>query len=123
VREHLTRLHLSALQTAHPHEYRVRLIRDELEIALTGKREAERYARALEEQIAERNRQVQELSDDKGRLRVSWDADRVAMQAGYERLTREIDEITGQLHLARERAVQAERRCQLLAKLMRVQMT
>ena len=91
-REHLTWLHLRALEIAHPHEYRVRLISDELEIALTGKLEAERYARVLEEQLAERNRQVQELTDDKGRLRAAWDADRVAMQGEYERLTREIDE-------------------------------
>ena len=118
VREHLTRSHLRALQIAHPHEYRVRLISDELEIALTCKLEAERYARALEEQLAERNHQVQELTDDKSRLRAAWDADRVAVQADYERLIREIDEITGQLHLARERAIQAERRCQQLEDLL-----
>ena len=76
VREHLTELHLHALQVAHPHEYRVRLINDQLEIALTGKQEAERYACALEEQLADRNRQVSELAEDKGRLRAAWDADR-----------------------------------------------
>jgi DNA-binding CsgD family transcriptional regulator len=114
VREHLAGLQLRALEVAHPHEYRVRLVSDELEIALTGKLEAERYARALEEQLADRNRQVSELAESKGRLRTAWDADRVAMQADCERLTREIGEITGQLHLARERTVQAERRCRLL---------
>ncbi len=114
VREHLTSLQLRALQAVHPHEYRIRLVNDELEIALTAKREAERYARALEEQLAERKRQVQKLTDDKGRLRAAWDADRIAMQADYERLTQEIGEITAQVRIAKERAVQAERRCQLL---------
>ena len=111
VRDHLTELHLRALQTAHPHEYRVRLINDQLELALTGKLEAGRYARVLEEQLADRNRQVSELAEDKGRLQAAWDAD-------YERLTREIDEITGQLHLARERSGQAEWRCQQLEDLL-----
>jgi hypothetical protein len=44
--EHLTALHLRARQAAHPHEYRVRPVQDELEIAVTGRLEAERYARA-----------------------------------------------------------------------------
>lgn len=114
VREHMTRLHLRALQATHPHEYRVRLIRDELEIALTGKLEAERYALALEKQLTERNRQVREMTGDKSRLRTAWDADRAAMQAKYERLTLEIAEISGQLHLARDRAAQSEQRCQQL---------
>lgn len=118
VREHLTELHLRALATAHPHEYRVRLVSDELEIALTSKLEAEHYARALEEKLAERNRQIQELTDDQGRLRVAWDVDRIAMQAEYERLTREIEQITVQLDLARERMVQAERRCQQLEDIL-----
>jgi len=118
VREHLTRLQLRALEVAHPHEYRVRRVNDELEIALTGKLEAERYARALEEQLADRNRQVSGLTEAKGRLRAAWDTDRVAMQADCERLTREIGQITGQLHLARERAAEAERRCQLLEDLL-----
>jgi ATP/maltotriose-dependent transcriptional regulator MalT len=118
VREHLARLQLRALKVAHPHEYRVRQVNDELEIALTGKLEAERYARALEEQLADRNRQVFELAEAKGRLRAAWDADRVAMQAEYERLTQEIDEITEQLNLARERGLQADRHCQQLEDLL-----
>ena len=118
VREHLARLQLRALEVAHPHEYRVRRVSDELEIALTSKLEAELYARALEEQLADRNRQVSELAEAKGRLRAAWAADRVAMQADCERLTREIGQIAGQLHLARERTAQAERRCQLLEDLL-----
>ncbi len=114
VREHLTELHMRALQVAHPHEYRVRLISDELEIAVTSKLEAERYARALEEQLAERSRRIEELTHDKSRLRAAWDADRKAARADYERLTHEIDEIAGQLRLARERTVQTERRCKQL---------
>jgi DNA-binding NarL/FixJ family response regulator len=111
VREHLARLQLRALEVAHPHEYRVRRISDELEIALTGKLEAERYARGLEEQLAERNHRVSELTKDKSRLQAARGAD-------YDRLTREIEETTGQLHLARERAGQAERRCQQLEDLL-----
>ena len=114
VREHVTGLHLRALQVAHPHQYRVRLVSDPLEIAVTGKVEAERYARTLEDQLAERNRQVSELAEDKGRLRAAWDADRADMQAEYERLAREISEITSQLRLARKRAARAEQRCQVL---------
>lgn len=87
--EHLTQLQLRALQVAHPHEYRVRLISDELKRAVTAKLEAERFASALEEQLVERG------------------------QAG-ERLTQEISEITGQMHRARERAGQAEQHCRQL---------
>jgi DNA-binding CsgD family transcriptional regulator len=36
------------------------------------------------------------------------------MQADYERLTREISEITDELHLAREQADEAKQRCLLL---------
>jgi diguanylate cyclase (GGDEF)-like protein len=118
VREHLATLQLRALAVAHPHEYRVRRVSDELEIALTGKLEAERYVRALEEQLTDRNRQVSELTEAKGLLRAAWNADRVAMQADCERLTRELGQLAGQLHLARERTAQAERRCQLLEDLL-----
>ena len=110
VREHLEGLQLRALETAHPHEFKVRLANDQLKIAVTGQREAERNARDLEEQIAERNRQVHELAEDKGRLQAS--------QATCERLTREIGEIGKQLFLTRGRAAQAERRCQLLEDLL-----
>jgi DNA-binding CsgD family transcriptional regulator len=118
VREHLTGLHLRALEVAHPHGYRVRLVSDELEIAVTSRLEAERYAASLEQQLVERNRQVQELADDKGRLRAAWDSDRTAMQAERERLTREIDMIARQLNLARQREAQASRRCQHLEGLL-----
>ena len=118
VREHLAKLQLRALEVAHPHEYRVRQISDELEIAVTGKLEAERHARALEGQLVERNRQVLRLAEDKGRLQAAWDAERIAMQADHERLAREIDEITGQLNLARQRTVQTEQRCQQLEVLL-----
>lgn len=39
VRQHLTELHLRALQVKHPHEYRVRLISNQLEIAKTREQE------------------------------------------------------------------------------------
>ena len=118
VREHLAELQLRALEVAHPHEYRVRRVSDQLEIAITGKLEAERYARALEEQLADRNRQVSQLAAAKGRLRAAWGADRVAMQADCERLIREIGQIAGDLYLAQERAAQAEQRCRLLEGLL-----
>ena len=118
VREHLTALQLRALEVADPHEHQVRLVKDELEITVTSGLEAERYARALEEELAERNRQVQLLADDKVRLQAAWDADRAAMQAEYERLTREIGEITRQLNLARQREALAIQRCQYLEGLL-----
>ena len=99
------------METAHPHGYQVRRANDELKIAITCQQEAERYARDLEGQIAERNHQIVELTEDKDRLQTAWNAD-------YERLTREINEITEQLSLARERALQSERRCQLLEDLL-----
>jgi hypothetical protein len=104
VRDHLTDLQMRALQAAHPHEYRVRLVKDELEIALTSKLEAERYARALEEQLAERNREIQELTADRNRLRAALDAD-------YARLTGEIETLAKDLDLARSRSARTERRC------------
>jgi hypothetical protein len=104
VRDHLTGLQMRALQAAHPHEYRVRLVKDELEIALTSKLEAERYARALAEQLAERNREIQELTVDSNRLRTALDAD-------YARLTAEIETLARDLDLARSRSARTERRC------------
>ena len=92
-REELARLQLRALQAKHPREYRVRQVSDELKSAVTARLEAERCASALEQQLAERRRQVQELT---------------------ERLTHEIDEITRQLHRARERAGEAEQHCRQL---------
>jgi transcriptional regulator with XRE-family HTH domain len=104
VREYLTRLQMRALEAAHPHEYRVRLVKDELEVALTGRLEAERYARALEEQLAERNREIQELTEDRNRLRATLDAE-------YARLTQETEKLAKDLALARSRAVRADQRC------------
>ncbi|HEX4832794.1 MAG TPA: hypothetical protein VH478_17055 [Trebonia sp.] len=104
VREHLTGLQMQALEEAHPHEYRVRLVKDELEVALTGRLEAERYARALEEQLAGRNRDVHELTEDRNRLRASADA-------RYARLVQEIEELTSDLALARSRSERADQRC------------
>jgi len=111
VRDHLTSLQMSALQAAHPHEYRVRLVKDELEIALTSKLEAERYARALEEQLAERNREIQELAADRDRLRVAWDTE-------YARLTGELEILAKDLDLARTRSVRSDRRCMELESVL-----
>lgn len=104
VREYLTGLQMRALEAAHPHEYRVRLVKDELEVALTGRLEAERYARSLEEQLSERNRDVQDLTEDRNRLRATMDAE-------YKRLIQEIDALSEDLTLARSRSVRADQRC------------
>jgi hypothetical protein len=104
VREYLTGLQMRALEAAHPHEYRVRLVKDELEVALTGRLEAERYARALEGQLSERNREVQELTEEKTRLRATSDAE-------YARLIQEIEKLSKDLELARSRSVRADQRC------------
>jgi hypothetical protein len=104
VREHLTGLQMRALEAAHPHEYRMRLVKDELEIALTSKLEAVRYARALEEQLAERNREVTELIEDRNRLRSALDTE-------YTRLTEQVEQLARDLDLARSRTATADRRC------------
>jgi hypothetical protein len=104
VREYLTGLQMSALEAAHPHEYRVRLVKDELEVALTGRLEAERYARVLEEQLAERNREIQEITEDRNRLRATLDAE-------YARLIHEIEKLSQDLALARSRSARADHRC------------
>jgi hypothetical protein len=104
VREYLTGLQMRALEAAHPHEYRVRLVKDELEVALTGRLEAERYARALEEQLTERNREIQELAEDRNRLRATLDAE-------YARLIQEIEKLSQDLSLARSRSARADQRC------------
>jgi hypothetical protein len=95
---------MRALEAAHPHEYRVRLVKDELEVALTGRLEAERYARTLEGQLAERNREIQELTDDRNRLRAALDAE-------YARLVQEIEQLSTDLALARSRSARADQRC------------
>jgi hypothetical protein len=104
VREYLTGLQMRALEAAHPHEYRVRLVKDELEVALTGRLEADRYARALEEQLADRNREIQELTEDRNRLRAARDAE-------YARLIQEAEKLSRDLALARSRSVRADQRC------------
>lgn len=104
VREYLTDLQMRALQAAHPHEYRVRLVKDELEVALTGRLEADRYARGLQEQLVERNREVQELTEDRNRLRATLDTE-------YARLIQEIEKLSAALALARSRSDRANQRC------------
>ncbi|WP_433478763.1 hypothetical protein ACQPZP_18010 [Spirillospora sp. CA-142024] len=118
VREHLTGLQLEALQAAHPHEYRVRLVRDELDAAVVGQREAERYAAHLEHQLADRIRQLDEFAGRHGRLKAAWDADRAAMQEDRDHLTAEIADLAHQLDHARQRATDTEQRCQELEQLL-----
>jgi hypothetical protein len=111
VREHLTLLQLRALESAHPHAYKVRLLQDQLAIAVTGRREAERYARTLEEQLAEREREIHGLTEDNDRLRATWNFE-------YQRLAGEIEQLTRDLDSARQRAAEAEERCMGLGSML-----
>jgi hypothetical protein len=111
VRDHLTSLQMRALEAAHPHEYRMRLVKDELEIALTSKLEAERYARVLEGQLTERNREITELIEDRNRLRATLDTE-------YARLTGEIEKLDKDLDLARSRSASADQRCMELESVL-----
>jgi hypothetical protein len=97
VREHLTRLQLEALEVAHPAEHRVRMVTDDLRLAITGQHEAERYARALEGKLAAHIRQIEDLADQQSRIRDVWNADRAALQAERDRLAQEIFALTSQL--------------------------
>jgi hypothetical protein len=111
VRENLTRLQLRALEAAHPHAYQIRRLRDELAIAVTGRREAGRYAHGLEEELAEREREIQGLTEDKNRLRATLDFE-------YERLNGEIEQLTREVDFARRRAAEAEGRCMVLGSML-----
>ncbi len=106
-RDHLGELQLRALATAHPHEYRVRKASDELEVAVAARWEAERRAGVIEERLADRIRQVRELTADNERLR-----------AERRRLDQEIAELTEQLRLASERGLRAEHRCRELEEIL-----
>ncbi|WP_169945063.1 hypothetical protein [Microbispora sp. H11081] len=111
VRAHLVNLQMAALKVAHPHEYRVRKVSDQLEIAVTSWKEAERYAQTLEQELTERTRVLQDLLSEAERLRAAWDEDRV-------RHEQEIIYLTQQLELARDRVRQAEQRVQVLEELL-----
>lgn len=103
VREHLTQLQKDALATAHPHEYKVRKVTDELELAVTDLQEAQSYARSLEKRLVEKNRQIHELTDARGRLRAERD-----------RLEQQAADLSQDLVQARRDSAQAgERRRQL----------
>jgi hypothetical protein len=116
--EHLTMMHLRALEAAHPHEYKIRIISDELESAVAILREAKRYGRELELQLAQRMRQIRSLRAAQRRLRAAWDEGRSAMRAEHQRLREEIDDLSEQFHGARRRAAAAELRCQQLEGLL-----
>ncbi|WUI01952.1 hypothetical protein OHR68_09120 [Spirillospora sp. NBC_00431] len=111
VHEHLIKLQMNALQTAHPHEYRVRKVSDELEIAVTSWREAERYAQALEQQLNERTRSYEGLLKETEHLRSAWDSDRLQHD-------QEIADLTVRLKRANDRARRAEQRVQVMEDLL-----
>ncbi|WP_326822693.1 SpoIIE family protein phosphatase [Streptosporangium sp. NBC_01756] len=111
VRAYLVDLQMAALQVAHPHEYRVRKVSDALEIAVTSWKEAERYAQALEHQLTERTRTLQDLRIETEGLRAAWDHDRT-------RYHEEIASLARELELGRDRVRQAEHRVQNLSDLL-----
>ncbi|MFC3986842.1 SpoIIE family protein phosphatase [Streptosporangium jomthongense] len=111
VRAHLVDLQLTALQVAHPHEYRVRKVSNELEVAVTSWKEAERYAQNLEHQLTERTQALQDLRTETEGLRAAWDHDRT-------RYHQEIASLEQELELSRGRVHQAEQRVQALTDLL-----
>lgn len=111
VRQHLVNLQMGALKIAHPHEYRVRRVTDQLEIAVTSWREAERYADTLERKLSDRKRRTQDLIGETDRIRAAWDEDRI-------RYHRETAYLAEQLKIARDRADEAEHRVQVLEGLL-----
>ncbi|MGW4797895.1 hypothetical protein ACWEPC_36295, partial [Nonomuraea sp. NPDC004297] len=111
VREYLVELQMAALKIAHPHEYRVRKVSDELELAVTSWKEAERYAHNLEEQLVERTRTFQDVLAENERLRAGWDLDRT-------RYHQETIHLTQELELARDRVRRAEHRVQSLEEVL-----
>ena len=125
VREHLIWLQLEALRVAHPGEYRVRRVSDELEVAVVAQREAERHAHALEQQLTDRLHRIDDLTRQLELLRAAWDADRIVQQADKEQLEqqiagleREVAELARYLQYARQRSADAEHRCQKLEELL-----
>jgi len=118
VREHLNLLQLRAMEVTHPHQYKVRRVSDELEIAVTRLQEAERHARNLETQLALRMRQLQEVEDRKDQFRAAWENEHTTRQAEKTRFCGEITDLARQLHGAQDRVVQAENRCQELERLL-----
>ncbi|MFI6742618.1 LuxR C-terminal-related transcriptional regulator [Nonomuraea sp. NPDC050451] len=108
---HLVDLQLAALQVAHPHDYKVRRVTDELDVALTALRESERHVNRLETELTGRERRLADLTADNARMRADWDTDR-------DRLNREIADLTSQLNFAHERRAAAETRCADLEDLL-----
>ncbi|WP_440072704.1 SpoIIE family protein phosphatase [Streptosporangium sp. OZ121] len=111
VRAYMVDLQMAALQVAHPHEYRVRKVNDELKIAVTRWKEAERYAQALEHQLTERTQTLQDLRTETEGLRAAWNHDRT-------RYHEEIASLAQELELGRDRVRQAEHRVQVLSDLL-----
>ncbi len=121
-RDHLIGLQLAALQVAHPHDYRIRIATDELNVTLTALRESQRHVRHLEEELHHRNRQLADLLQANAQMRTAWDTDRVATQAAaqaaIEGLHREVAELTAQLAHARRHHEQVDARCRALESLL-----
>ncbi|TKK88111.1 hypothetical protein FDA94_14390 [Herbidospora galbida] len=111
VRAHLIDLQMAALKVAHPHEYKVRKVSDQLEVAVTSWKEAERYAHTLENELTERSRLFHEIRAESESLRTGWNEDRIRFQ-------REIIDLRQQLELARERARITEMRVLMLEELL-----
>ncbi|MCA2178437.1 SpoIIE family protein phosphatase [Nonomuraea glycinis] len=111
VREHLIELYLDALKATRPHEYRIQKVSDELAIAVTRWKEAERYAESLEYELSRRTHTIEGLSSENERLRAAWDRERTQH---FD----EIAELTERLKMAQNRVHQAEGRVQKLEELL-----
>ncbi|MBO2445982.1 DivIVA domain-containing protein [Actinomadura barringtoniae] len=120
VREHVYDLQLQALSVAHPHEYKIRLVRDELELAVTRLNEGNQYAANLEEQLAERTLQVEALEREKQKLAAGWAKDRESFQAELDRLKVERDSLRHRLQTAHQYQADAEQSCQRLEAVLEV---
>lgn len=118
VREHLTELQLQALQAAHPHEYRVRRVSDELELTEVAQHEADRHARTLEAQLTDLIHRNNELNEQLRPLRSAWNAERAALQAEKNHLEQEIADLTRHLEHARQRIAAADQHRQDLENLL-----
>ncbi|WP_148086051.1 hypothetical protein [Actinocorallia herbida] len=116
VREQLLQLHRDALGAAHPHEYRVLKVREELAEAADQLRATRQHAQHLQEQLDGLNAR---LDEHHGRLALlSAENDRIrAEQDDYTAgLQTEIEELTRQLTQARRERDEARARCDELTE-------
>ncbi|MCC5581233.1 hypothetical protein IMZ11_37065 [Microtetraspora sp. AC03309] len=124
VREHLHDLHLRALESRDKQAFQVQVVTDQLATATTELRETRNQVKSLQEVLAAREQQVEELIRDSRQLRAAWADERERTQAEIgllreqererDQLLAEIETLQQRLTYARRRQIEAERRCRLL---------